>query len=137
MASAGYSGTPLWKKLGINSSTSLLLLNEPDAYLGWLGLEPAPVVCLPGQSPDLIHLFVAGKKQFEASMKSLKQHWTTNNKLVIWVSWYKKASGISTDITEDTIRNYALANGLVDVKVCAVSDQWSGLKLVVPIAKRK
>ncbi|MDE3251049.1 MAG: DUF3052 domain-containing protein, partial [Bacteroidota bacterium] len=85
----------------------------------------------------LIHLFVAGKKQFEASMKSLKQHWTTNNKLVIWVSWYKKASGISTEITEDTIRNYALANGLVDVKVCAVSEQWSGLKLVVPIAKRK
>jgi len=56
---------------------------------------------------------------------------------VIWVSWYKKSSGIATDVTEDVIRNYALKNNLVDVKVCAVSEVWSGLKLVVPLAKRK
>lgn len=59
-----------------------------------------------------------------------------NTSLTIWVSWYKKAAKIETDITEDVIRNYALQNDLVDVKVCAVSDIWSGLKLVVPVAKR-
>jgi hypothetical protein len=137
MASVGYSGTPLWKKLGITPTSTVLLLNQPDAYLNWLGLEQGPILCKPGQSPDLVQLFVANKKQFEASMKSLKKLWIANGKLVIWVSWYKKASGIATDITEDTIRDYALANGLVDVKVCAVSEQWSGLKLVVPLAKRK
>lgn len=137
MASAGYSGTSLWKKLGVTSTSLVLLLNEPAAYLNWLGLEHAPVLCKPGQSPDLVHLFVVSKKTFEASMKTLKQQWITNSKLVIWVSWYKKASGMVSDVTEDTIRHYALANGLVDVKVCAVSEQWSGLKLVVPVAKRK
>ncbi|HSU29321.1 MAG TPA: hypothetical protein VLJ68_13130, partial [Chitinophagaceae bacterium] len=61
----------------------------------------------------------------------------SNPQIVVWVSWYKKSAGIPTDITEDVIRNYALKNDLVDVKVCAVSDIWSGLKLVVPLAKRK
>ena len=69
-------------------------------------------------------------------MKKLEPVYKKNSTITIWVSWYKKASKIATDITEDTVRNYALRNGLVDVKVCAVSDIWSGLKLVVPLAKR-
>jgi hypothetical protein len=73
---------------------------------------------------------------FTKEMKTLVATATKNTSLIIWVSWYKKRAGIKTDITEDTIRNYALANGLVDVKVCAVSNEWSGLKLVVPLAKR-
>jgi hypothetical protein len=69
-------------------------------------------------------------------MKKLKPVIKTNTAIIIWVSWYKKSAGIATDVTEDVIRNYALKNDLVDVKVCAVSDIWSGLKLVVPVAKR-
>ena len=88
-------------------------------------------------TPDIVHLFVKNIKEFEAEMKKLKPVCKQNPNITIWVSWYKKAAKIPTDITEDTIRNYALKNDLVDVKVCAVSDIWSGLKLVVPVAKRK
>jgi hypothetical protein len=70
-------------------------------------------------------------------MKKMKKVIRQNPKIVIWVSWYKKSSGKVTDLTEDVIRNFALQNDLVDVKVCAVSDLWSGLKLVVPLSKRK
>ena len=84
-----------------------------------------------------IHLFVKTVKEFESEMKKLKPVYKKNPTIIIWVSWYKKAAKIPTDITEDVIRNYALKNDLVDVKVCAVSDIWSGLKLVVPVAKRK
>ena len=70
-------------------------------------------------------------------MKKLQPVCKANPNITIWVSWYKKSAGIPTDITEDVIRDYALKNDLVDVKVCAVSDRWSGLKLVVPVAKRK
>ena len=76
-------------------------------------------------------------KEFESEMKSLKRIYKKNSIVIIWVSWYKKAAKIPTDITEDVIRNYALKNDLVDVKVCAVSDIWSGLKLVVPVSKMK
>ncbi len=89
------------------------------------------------ETPDLIHLFVKNAKEFEGEMKKLKTICKQNPNITIWVSWYKKAAKIETDITEDIIRNYALKNDLVDVKVCAVSDIWSGLKLVVPLAKRK
>jgi hypothetical protein len=82
-------------------------------------------------------LFVKNVKEFEAEIKKLKTVCKQNPTITIWVSWYKKAAKIETDITEDVIRNYALKNDLVDVKVCAVSDIWSGLKLVVPVAKRK
>lgn len=76
------------------------------------------------------------KKEFESEMKGLDRLIKINKKVVIWVSWLKKSSGIATDLTEDIIRNFALKNNLVDVKVCAVSDIWSGLKLVVPLKAR-
>jgi hypothetical protein len=75
-------------------------------------------------------------KEFESSMKKLLPICKKNSTVVIWVFWYKKASKIPTDMSEDVIRNFALFNGLVDVKVCAVNEIWSGLKLVVPLAKR-
>jgi len=136
MAIAGYSGTPLLKKLGIKPSMKILLSNEPDNYFELLEININDQLCNKNETPDLVHLFVKSNKEFESEMKKLQPAWKKNPMIIIWVSWHKKSAKIPTDITEDTIRNYALRNGLVDVKVCAVSDSWSGLKLVVPVAKR-
>ena len=136
MATAGYSGTPLLKKLGLKDNHRVWLLHPPDDYFDWLEADISTQVCGPGQIPDFIHLFAADRSTFVKSMRSLAPAWKKNPRLVIWVSWYKKSSGMATDLTEDLIRNYALDNGLVDIKVCAVSENWSGLKLVVPLAKR-
>jgi len=136
MGTAGYSGTPLLKKLGIKPGHKLLFINQPQNYFELLVADVTDQLCNKNELPDLIHLFVSAKKEFESEMKRLDELIRKNKKMVIWVSWYKKSSGIVTDITEDTIRNFALRNNLVDVKVCAVSDIWSGLKLVVPLKKR-
>jgi len=134
---AGYSGTPLLKKLGIQPKASIKLINAPDNYWSLLEADISDQLCAKDEVPDLIHLFVTSRKQFESEMKKMRTVLLRNPQLVIWVSWYKKSSGMATDVTEDVIRNFALQNDLVDVKVCAVSDIWSGLKLVVPVAKRK
>ena len=136
MAIAGYSGTPLLKKLGITPSMKILLCNEPDNYSELLEININDQLCNKNETPDLVHLFVKSNKEFESEMRNLQPAYKKNTMIIIWISWYKKSAGIPTDITEDTIRNYALRNGLVDIKVCAVSDSWSGLKLVVPLAKR-
>jgi hypothetical protein len=136
MATAGYSGTPLIKKLGITPEMKLLLINQPEDYYELVEVNLKEQLIKKNEIPDLVHLFVRNQREFIAGMKKLVPIIKKNTALVIWVSWYKKASKIDTDITEDVIRNYALQNGLVDVKVCAVSDVWSGLKLVVPLAKR-
>lgn len=136
MAVAGYSGTPLIKKLGIKPEMKLLLINEPGDYRSLLETNVSDQLCKKNQEPDLIHLFAKSVKEFETEMKKLRPVIKKNSSVIIWVSWYKKAAKIVTDLTEDVIRNYALKNDLVDVKVCAVSDVWSGLKLVVPITKR-
>lgn len=136
MATAGYSGTPLLKKLGIKPEMKVLLINQPDDYSGLLEVNINDQLCGKKDTPDFIHLFVKTAKEFEAEMKKLKPVIKKNTSVTVWVSWYKKAAKIATDVTEDTIRNYALQNDLVDVKVCAVSDVWSGLKLVVPVIKR-
>ena len=136
MTGAGYSGTPLLKKLGIKPEQKLMLLNEPKDYFELLDVNVSDQLCRKNETPDLIHLFVKNNKEFETEMKKMKSIIKKNSNLTIWVSWYKKSTGISTDITEDVIRNFALRNGLVDVKVCAVSEQWSGLKLVVPVKLR-
>jgi hypothetical protein len=136
MATAGYSGTPLLKKLGIKEDTKVLVINAPEGYFDWLEQDIRPQLAGKKNNADLVHLFVTSLKEFEKHMVDLKALYQSNTSLVIWVSWYKKSAGIPTDMTEDIIRNYALANGLVDIKVCAVNEQWSGLKLVVPKAKR-
>lgn len=120
----------------------ILLINQPDNYFELLDTNINDQLCRKNETPDLIHLFVKNNKEFEEQMKKLKSFFKKNPAIITWVSWYKKtalrqAQGrLSTDVTEDIIRNYALRNGLVDVKVCAVSEIWSGLKLVVPLAKR-
>lgn len=137
MATTGYSGTPLLKKLGIKPEMKVCVINKPVDYYKLLEADISDQFSKKDETPDFIHLFVKNVKAFEAEMKKLKLVWKQNPNITIWVSWYKKAARIETDITEDIIRNYALKNDLVDVKVCAVSDIWSGLKLVVPVSKRK
>jgi hypothetical protein len=137
MASTGYSGTPLFQKLGIKPGMKILLINQPVDYPVWLEMNISPQLCGKNEIPDLVHLFAENNKVFEAEMKKLQTVCKKNPAITIWVSWYKKTARIPTDITEDIIRAYALNNGLVDVKVCAVNDVWSGLKLVVPLAKRR
>ena len=114
----------------------ILLINQPDNYYELLETDISGQLSAKNETPDLVHLFVKNNREFETHMKKLESLCKKNPVITIWISWYKKNAKIVTDITEDTIRNYALRNGLVDVKVCAVSDTWSGLKLVIPVSKR-
>lgn len=132
----GYSGTPLINKLGINPGMKILLINQPADYFLLLEVRINDQLCKRKEVPDLVHLFVKTHKELESEMRKLKLLIKKNTAIIIWVSWYKKSAKIATDVTEDVIRNYALKNDLVDVKVCAVSEIWSGLKLVVPLTKR-
>lgn len=136
MPAAGYSGTPLIKKLGIAENMKVLLINAPENYFDLLEKNIKKQLSDKKTIPDFVHLFAKTNHDFIMEMKQLKKNCSTNPNIIIWVSWYKKSSGIATDITEDVIRNYALQNNLVDIKVCAVSNDWSGLKLVVPKNKR-
>jgi hypothetical protein len=128
---AGYSGTPLARKLGIKEGSALFLLGAPENYLKLVAPLPEGVRFLPriAGHTDIVHIFATRKAELagalRASLKKLGQDST------IWVSWPNKSSKVATDITEDTIRQIALPMGLVDIKVCAVDDVWSGLKLVV------
>lgn len=128
---AGYSGTPLAKKLGVKAGAEILLVDEPPEYLSWLAPLPEGVkfVSKVSKSTDLIHLFVVSKKKLEAALKRYGKE--IKSDAMIWISWPKKAAKVETDIVEDTIREIALPLGYVDVKVCAVSEVWSGLKLVI------
>lgn len=122
---AGYSGTPLAKKLGVEDGDRVLALGAPDTYsFATVAKGPAEVV----------HLFVKTLAELDKQLPKARKAMTTDG--MIWVSWYKKAAKIPTDVTEDLIRSRALATDLVDVKVCAVDEQWSGLKLVIRKALR-
>ncbi|HEX9510882.1 MAG TPA: hypothetical protein VF939_10380 [Puia sp.] len=123
MATAGYSGTPLLKKLGLKEGLRIRLIHPPDDYFHWLNADISAQLCSSGELPDWVHFFAASQQIFEKGMQSLKAVYQKNPRLVIWVSWYKKSSGVPTDLTEDRIRGYALQNGLVDSKVCAVNEQ--------------
>ena len=136
MSTTGYSGTPLLKKLGIKAGMKVLLINQPDDYYSLLDVNINNQLYKKNETADFVHLFVKSEKELLIEMKKLKAVCKKNTAVTIWVSWYKKSAKIPTDVTEDTIRNYALQNDLVDVKVCAVSEIWSGLKLVVPLNKR-
>jgi len=133
---AGYSGTPLANKLGIKSGFNILLINEPDYYLSLFEDLPALININNDLAilQDLVHIFVKDKETYIMLLPQLKQQIKPNG--IIWVSWPKKASKVSTDITEDIVRDYALQIGLVDIKVCAVDAIWSGLKLVIPVRAR-
>jgi hypothetical protein len=128
----GYSGTPLAKKLGIKPGTVVLAMGAPDAYRDWLAPLPDKVAFVakaPKDGCDLVHLFAKSLAELDRALAEARRAIKSDG--AIWVSWYKKAAKIPTDITEDEVRRLALAGDLVDVKVCAVSDEWSGLKLVV------
>jgi hypothetical protein len=127
----GYSGTPLAKKLGIKAHHKVYLRDAPENYLALVGELPENVVFLEAldEKADLIHIFVKNSAELETALFEYQEKIVPNG--AIWVSWYKKASKIPTDVTEDVIRETALALRLVDVKVCAVDERWSGLKLVI------
>ena len=136
MNPAGYSGTPLAKKLGIKPGFNIALVNAPKRYLDLFGELPGDLTFqdqITG-GHDMIHLFVKDQQEYLAILPLIKGRIKQNG--MVWVSWPKKASKIVTDITEDIIRNEALQNGLVDVKVCAVDEIWSGLKLVIRLKDR-
>ena len=132
----GYSGTPLAKKLGIKAHHKVYLKNAPENYRALLGPLPEGVCFLDAlnEKADVVHVFVKTVAEMEAALFELQEKIVSNG--AIWVSWYKKAAGIPTDVTEDVIRETALALGLVDVKVCAVDEKWSALKLVIRLANR-
>jgi hypothetical protein len=136
MATAGYSGTPLAKKLGIKDGFHIKLINAPDYYLS-LFIDLPPNLYFDDADSgtiDFIHFFTKSASEYKSRLRELKQQIKPNG--MIWISWPKKASKVPTDITEDIIRNYALETGLVDIKVCAVDETWSGLKLVIPVKDR-
>ena len=134
---AGYSGTPLSKKLGIKSGSRIFLSHAPENYFELVAPLPDAVefVSRITLETDLIHLFETNRaslrKALVIALPQLRQN------AAIWVSWPKRSSRLPTDITEDIIRLVALSLGLVDIKVCAVSDIWSGLKLVIRKENRK
>lgn len=136
MKSSGYSGTPLAKKLGFREGLKVRIINPPEHYFDLFEVLPNAIEFSHERKPkkDLIHYFTRNAKELERDILSLKNEITTNG--IIWISWPKKSSKIVTDVTEDTIRNLALACGLIDVKVCAVDEVWSGLKLVIPVKDR-
>ncbi len=128
---AGYSGTPLLKKLGIQPGMRLHIRHAPDGYdveLGSLPDDVTVVKTLRGKL-DFIHFFVKERSELELLLSRALEFLEQDG--MIWVSWPKKASKVPTDITEQTIRDVCLPMGLVDIKVCAVDEVWSGLKLVV------
>jgi len=127
---SGYSGTPLLQKLGIKAGMKLMVLNPPPGYDRTLGPLPDGVKRAAAlQRPlDFVHCFVTSRATLEARFARLAAALAPAG--MLWISWPKKAAKVETDLTEDLVRAIALAGGLVDVKVCAVDEAWSGLKLV-------
>jgi len=128
---SGYSGTPLPKKLGIIESTQVALIGAPPEYAALLGHLPvgANLGASLSQKTDLVHVFVTRREELAVQLAMLRRQ--LRDDAAVWISWPKKASKIATTVTEDVVRELALPLGFVDIKVCAVSEVWSGLKLVV------
>jgi hypothetical protein len=128
---AGYSETPLAKKLGIKEGFKVFLVGAPAQYRALLAPLPARVrfTSTANSSTNLVHAFATERGALARLLLALRK--TLSHEASIWVSWPKKSSKVPTDITEDTIREVALPLGFVDIKVCAVTEVWSGLKLVV------
>lgn len=128
---AGYSGTPLFKKLGIKDSDRVLLVDAPANYSSLVAPLPPGVLFVNQDyaTVALAHIFVTQREALAKLLGELRAQ--LNVEAALWVSWPKKASKLPTTITEDTIRELALPLGFVDIKVCAVTEVWSGLKLVV------
>ena len=137
MSGAGYSGKSLVDKLGIRAGTSIAIVSAPRGFRSTLGALPSgvTVTAAPRGTLPLIHFFTTKRSLLERRFPALKRGLAQDGAL--WVSWPKKSSGVATDLTEDVVREVALAGGLVDVKVCAVDEVWSGLKLVRRLKDRR
>jgi hypothetical protein len=134
---AGYSGTPLAKKLGIKEGHRVALVSAPDRFVGELeGLPENVIFDARARKPtDVIVLFVRSSAELKSTFQ--KHAAKLRQTGMLWVSWPKKASGVATDLTENIVRQVGLEAGLVDVKICAVNDVWSGLKFVIRVKDRK
>ena len=134
---AGYSGTPLVRKLGILPNEQLAALNPPENYRALLVDLPEGVTIGPRVKANarFVHLFVRQRAELRKQLVALRTK--LDDAGILWISWPKKAAKVATDITEDTIREEALPLGYVDVKICAVDEIWSGLKLMIRRENRK
>jgi hypothetical protein len=136
--SAGYSGTPLPRKLGIKAGQRIAFINAPPAFAEALGAlaegVEAPRTTLRGGALDLIVAFFTERRALEQRLPQLVR--ALDPAGALWIAWPKRASRVKTDLTEDVVRELALAVGVVDVKVCAIDATWSGLKLVIRLRDR-
>jgi len=134
---AGYSGTPLPQKLGIKPGLTIVIINAPMNYRRLLGTIPEGVTFSDRLKPDpsFVHVFIKKRSELEKRLSVLREKITDSG--TVWVSWPKKSSGMLTDVTEDLVRAVALPLGFVDVKVCAIDETWSGLKLMIRRENRK
>lgn len=134
---AGYSGTPLPKKLGIKEGAKLTVVGAPAEFDGLLSPLPDGVRIgrRLGRDADVIVAFFTVRAKLEAAFDRLRGGMHDAGGL--WIAWPKRASGVATDITEDVVRDLALAKGLVDNKVCAIDMTWSGLRVVVRVKDRR
>lgn len=124
----GYSGTPLIKKLGIKPGARLQFVSEPNDFAGLLGELPDGARTASRGTLDFAILFVKAQSNLKKGFAGLRDRLESNG--MLWVAWPKKTSGVATDLTEGVVRTFGLESGLVDVKVCAIDDTWSGLKFV-------
>ena len=133
---AGYSGTPLVKKLGLKEGMTVYVFQNPSDYFDWLSPLSEKIIVKRklDNEVDFIHAFVVEAKVFQKEFVKYKKHLRKNG--MLWVSWPKKASKIPSDLDENFIRDFGLKEGLVDVKVCAVDEIWSGLKFMFRIKDR-
>ena len=134
---AGYSGKPLAQKLGISPSAAISAINAPPDYRKLLGSISKSVIFTDtvAKNATFVHLFVIKRAELQKLLRQIRSKLADTG--VVWVSWPKRGSGVETDVTEDVIRAVALPMDFVDVKVCAVDDVWSGLKLVIRREHRK
>jgi hypothetical protein len=133
---AGYSANPLYRKLGLKEGFHVHLIHAPVHYPEWVGEMYHELVVhkSAGVDLDFIHFFPLDMKELLQILPRLKKQIKKNG--MIWISWYKTSSGKATDLSENFIRDTALATGLVDTKVCAINEDWSGLKLVFRLKDR-
>ncbi|HEU4508820.1 MAG TPA: hypothetical protein VFR78_11315 [Pyrinomonadaceae bacterium] len=133
---AGYSSTPLAKKLGIKEGSRIGLVNAPKNFASELGELPegATFVKRMTNSLDIILFFVLKERELARNFSRLAQNLVANG--MIWIAWPKKSSGVATDLSFDSVQRIGLDAGLVDVKICAVDETWSGLKFVYRLKDR-
>ncbi len=127
-ATAGYSGTPLVKKLGIKGGARFQLVNAPPGFDRTLGELPADARESTRGTLDFAMVFVRRQAELRKEFPRLRDRLESNG--MLWVAWPKKAAKVETDVSENLVREFGLAAGLVDVKICAVDETWSGLKFV-------